>query len=178
MQKRLPFSVLSLIIVVVASNYLVTLRINDYLTWGAITYPISFLITDITNRLLGPRAARRAVYAGFVAACAVTAYLFEPRIALASGAAFFVGQLLDIFVFNWLRKLIWWLPPFLSSSLGSLIDTCIFFSLAFAGTDVPWVTLGIGDFGVKLALAVLFLAPFRAFFALLSKKREDAALAS
>jgi queuosine precursor transporter len=153
-------------VIVVASNWLVQFPINDLLTWGAITYPFSFLVTDLTTRLHGPERARRVVWAGFALAVLLSIRLATPRIALASGAAFLAGQLLDIQVFQKLRAGSWWRAPLVSSSVGSVVDTALFFTLAFAGTDVPWITLALGDLGVKLLLAVLALAPFRAVLAL------------
>lgn len=155
-----------MIAIVVASNWLVQFPINDVLTWGAITYPFSFLVTDLTTRLQGATRARIVVWVGFAIAVLLSAWLATPRIALASGTAFLVGQLLDIQVFQRLRRGSWWRAPLVSSSVGSVLDTAIFFSLAFAGTVVPWVTLAMGDLGVKLTLAVLGLAPFRAVLAL------------
>jgi uncharacterized PurR-regulated membrane protein YhhQ (DUF165 family) len=158
--------VIAMTAVVSASNWLVQFPINDVLTWGAITYPFSFLITDLTTRLQGPERARRMVWVGFTLAVLLSLWLATPRIALASGAAFLAGQLLDIQVFQRLRRGSWWRAPLVSSVLGSVIDTTLFFSLAFAGTAVPWVTLALGDLGVKLLLAVLGLVPFRAVLAL------------
>lgn len=160
----LPVGAMTL--VVVASNWLVQYPINDMLTWGAITYPFSFLITDLTTRLQGPQRARTVVWIGFALAVLLSVWLATPRIALASGAAFLAGQLLDIQVFQRLRAGSWWRAPLVSSTLGSVVDTLLFFSLAFAGTDLPWHTLAAGDLGVKLLLAVLALAPFRAVLAL------------
>ncbi|MFZ1427238.1 MAG: VUT family protein [Geminicoccaceae bacterium] len=160
----LPVGAMTL--VVVASNWLVQYPINDVLTWGAITYPFSFLITDLTTRLQGPQRARTVVWIGFALAVLLSAWLATPRIALASGTAFLAGQLLDIQVFQRLRAGSWWRAPLVSSTLGSVVDTLLFFSLAFAGTDLPWHTLAAGDLGVKLLLAVLALAPFRAVLAL------------
>ena len=128
--------------------------------------PFSFLITDLTTRLQGPERARRVVWVGFALAVVLSLWLATPRIALASGTAFLAGQLLDIQVFQRLRRGSWWRAPLVSSTLGSVVDTVLFFSLAFAGTDLPWVTLAMGDFGVKLLLAILALAPFRAALAL------------
>ena len=152
--------------IVVASNWLVQFPINDLLTWGAITYPFSFLVTDLTTRLHGPAPARRVVWAGFALAVLLSIWLSTPRIALASGTAFLAGQLLDIQVFQRLRTGSWWRAPLVSSTVGSILDTTLFFSLAFAGTALPWVTLALGDLGVKLLLAVLALVPFRAVLAL------------
>ena len=153
-------------VIVVASNWLVQYPINDVLTWGAITYPFSFLVTDLTTRLQGPALARRAVWVGFALAVALSIWLATPRIALASGTAFLAGQLLDIQVFQKLRAGSWWRAPLVSSTMGSVVDTALFFSLAFAGTDLPWHSLALGDLAVKLLLAVLALAPFRAVLAL------------
>jgi queuosine precursor transporter len=165
---RIPFVVplAAMTAVVVLSNWLVQFPINAVLTWGAVTYPFSFLITDLTTRLQGPERARRTVWLGFAAAVLLSVWLATPRIALASGTAFLVGQMLDIQVLQKLRNGSWWRAPLVSSSLGSLTDTLLFFTLAFAGTDLPWVTLALGDLGVKLLLAVLALAPFRAVLAL------------
>jgi uncharacterized PurR-regulated membrane protein YhhQ (DUF165 family) len=151
----------AMIVIIVASNILVQYPLGDWLTWGAITYPFSFLVVDLANRYHGPRFARRVVYAGFVVAVVLSAWLATPRIAAASGTAFLCAELLDVTVFNRLRRLAWWKPPLASTLAGSVLDTAIFFSLAFAGTDVPWVTLALGDFGVKLAIALFALLPFR-----------------
>ena len=153
---------IAMVAVVAASNYLVQFPLNDWLTWGAITYPLSFLVTDLTNRAFGPGRARQVVYVGFALGVALSIWLADWRIATASGTAFMVGQLLDITVFHRLRRAAWWRAPLIGSVLGSIVDTALFFSLAFAGTDVPWVTLALGDLAVKLVLAVFFLAPFRA----------------
>lgn len=158
--------ILAMTVVVVASNWLVQFPINDVLTWGAISYPFSFLVTDLTTRLQGPERARRVVWIGFALAVLLSIWLATPRIALASGAAFLAGQLLDIQVFQRLRAGSWWRAPLASSTLGSVVDTALFFSLAFAGTGLPWVTLALGDLAVKLLLAVLALAPFRAVLGL------------
>lgn len=147
--------------VVTASNVLVQYAINDWLTWGAFTYPVAFLVTDLTNRRLGPSSARRVVYAGFALAVVLSAALATPRIAAASGTAFLVAQLLDVAVFDRLRQRVWWLPPLVSSLLGSVVDTVLFFAIAFAGTGLPWVTWAIGDFAVKVAMAGVLLLPFR-----------------
>jgi uncharacterized PurR-regulated membrane protein YhhQ (DUF165 family) len=153
---------IAMVAVVAASNHLVQFPLNDWLTWGAITYPISFLVTDLTNRAFGPARARQVVYVGFALGVALSIWLADWRIAAASGSAFIVGQLLDITVFDRLRRAAWWQAPLIGSVLGSIVDTALFFSLAFAGTPVPWVTLALGDLAVKLVLAIFFLAPFRA----------------
>jgi uncharacterized PurR-regulated membrane protein YhhQ (DUF165 family) len=160
-------AVAAMTLVVTAANILVQYPVNDFLTWGAFTYPIAFLVTDLSNRTMGPRRARQVVLAGFAVAVAFSALLATPRIALASGSAFLVAQLLDVFLFDRLRGGAWWRAPFVSSSIASLLDTGIFFALAFAGTAVPWMTLALGDYAVKLALAGLMLLPFRLLMPLL-----------
>ena len=154
--------VLAMVVVVAGSNVAVQYPINDWLTWGALTYPVAFLVTDLTNRRFGPEEARRVVYVGFALAVLLSILLAGPRIGLASGTAFVTAQLLDILVFNRLRRLPWWQAPLISSGLASIWDTAVFFSLAFAGTGLPWVTWGLGDLGVKFAMALLLLIPFRA----------------
>ena len=155
-----PVMVLAMIIIVASANYLVQFPINNWLTWGALTYPISYFVTDLTNRLRGPRDARRVVWIGFALAVIVSALLASPRIAIASGTAFIVSQMLDIAVFDRLRQKGWWQPPLFSSAVGSAVDTLLFFALAFYATGVPWVTLAIGDYGVKLAIALIMLLPW------------------
>ncbi|MBB4264691.1 queuosine precursor transporter [Roseospira visakhapatnamensis] len=153
--------VLAMAVVVVASNILVGYPINDWLTWGALTYPVAFLVTDVTNRRFGPTQAWRVVSVGFALAVVLSVVLASPRIALASGTAFLMAQALDILVFNRLRDRVWWLPPMVSSLLGSALDTVMFFTLAFAGTGLPWIGWGVGDFGVKVTVALLLLPAFR-----------------
>tara|TARA_R110000868_G_scaffold4155_58_gene25771 strand:- start:19205 stop:19735 length:531 start_codon:yes stop_codon:yes gene_type:complete len=160
--RGVMIGVAAMTVVVAASNYLVQFPVNDWITWGAFTYPVAFLITDLTNRAFGPARARQVVYAGFVLAVILSIALATPRIALASGTAFLVAQLLDVRIFNrFHRRGRWWTAPLVSSSIGSAVDTVLFFSIAFAGTAVPWVTLGAGDYAVKLALALSMLIPFR-----------------
>ncbi|MGB0695602.1 MAG: queuosine precursor transporter [Rhodospirillaceae bacterium] len=164
--QRLPLisilvPILAMTLVVVSSNILVSIPINDWLTWGAFTYPVAFLVTDLTNRHLGPAKARLVAYVGFALAVVLSLWLADPRIALASGTAFLTAQLMDITVFNALREKVWWLPPVVSSVLGSVWDTAVFFTLAFAGTGLPWITWALGDLGAKLAVALLMLLPFR-----------------
>jgi uncharacterized PurR-regulated membrane protein YhhQ (DUF165 family) len=166
---------IAMVAVVAASNYLVQFPLNDWLTWGAITYPLSFLVTDLTNRAFGPARARQVVYVGFAIGVALSILLADWRIAAASGTAFMVGQLLDISVFDRLRRADWWRAPLIGSVLGSIVDTALFFSLAFAGTEAPWVTLALGDLAVKLVLAIFFLAPFRALMGRIVPMSELAA---
>jgi uncharacterized PurR-regulated membrane protein YhhQ (DUF165 family) len=166
--RALLLPVGAMVVVVAASNVLVQFPINDWLTWGALTYPVSFLVTDLTTRLQGPGRARLVVLVGFALAVLLSTWLATPRIALASGTAFLAGQLLDIAVFQCLRAGSWWRAPLVSSTLGSIVDTALFFSLAFAGTGLPWMTLALGDLAVKLVLAALALGPFRAALRLMA----------
>jgi uncharacterized PurR-regulated membrane protein YhhQ (DUF165 family) len=159
--KGLAVAVAAMAAIVAASNYFVQFPINDWLTWGAFTYPVSFLVTDLTNRTYGPARARRVVYVGFGLAVILSIWLATPRIALASGTAFLAAQLADVYIFNRLRRLPWWQAPLISSVLASTLDTALFFSLAFAGLGLPWVTWALGDLGVKFAVAGAMLIPFR-----------------
>lgn len=158
--RTLALPVAAMIAVVVVSNVLVQYPLNDWLTWGALTYPAAFFVTDLTNRTHGPAAARRIVRWGFVFAVALSAGLSTPRIAFASGAAFLAAQILDVAVFHRLRRRSWWQAPLASSMLGSAIDTAMFFSIAFAGSGLPWTTWAMGDFAVKIGMALLMLAPY------------------
>ncbi|MEK6209337.1 MAG: queuosine precursor transporter [Pseudomonadota bacterium] len=164
----------AMVLIVVSSNVLVQYPLSDWLTWGAIIYPFSFLVVDLANRYHGPRVARRIVYVGFVVALVLSAWLATPRIAVASGTAFLCAELLDVTIFNRLRRHAWWKPPLVSTLFASVVDTAIFFTLAFAGTDMPWVTLALGDLGVKVAIALFALVPFRVALALV-RPRPDAA---
>ena len=196
-KNYLLLSVLAMGLVILTSNELVQhpvkavlfgIDLSVILTWGAFTYPIAFLVTDTTNRIFGPRSARKVVAVGFALGVALTvlaalgiaisvsqassmttwqALWNDPnalsmlRIALASGAAFLVAQLLDIKVFDFLRQKVWWKAPAASSLIGSFFDTLIFFLLAFAGTGLPWMSWAIGDFCAKLVMIMLLLYPFR-----------------
>lgn len=153
---------MAMALVVVLSNWAVQFPINDWLTWGAFTYPVVFLVTDLTNRALGPVAARRVVWAGFAVAVIASLALAPWRIALASGTAFIVAQWLDISAFNRLRQQSWWQAPLIGSVIASVVDTAIFFFIAFAGTDMNWLMLAAGDLAVKWAMALVLLAPYRA----------------
>ena len=161
-RPSLALPVLAMVVVVAGSNVAVQYPINDWLTWGALTYPVAFLVTDLTNRRYGPQQARRVAYVGFALAVLLSILLAGPRIALASGTAFLTAQLMDISAFDRLRRLPWWQAPLFSSALASVWDTAVFFTLAFAGTGLPWVTWGLGDLGAKAAMALLLLIPFRA----------------
>jgi uncharacterized integral membrane protein (TIGR00697 family) len=160
-------------VIVLASNYLVQFPIKHYglekiLTYGAFSYPIAFLITDLTNRSYGKIIARNIVYIGFVIGISFTllfstnfADLISVRIAIGSGIAFLVAQLLDVQIFDKLRKKDWFVAPLTSSIIGSIIDTFLFFSISFYATGVPWFTLSLGDLAVKIFVAFIMLIPFR-----------------
>lgn len=196
MSKALVPAVLAMAAIVMASNVLVQFLLGDWLTWGALTYPFAFLVTDLTNRLHGARAARRVVLAGFAAGLACSALgtqlqgefgpLVTWRVALGSATAFLAAQLLDVAIFDRLRRGSWWRAPLVSTLFASTLDTALFFTIAFSaqlawidpdqdvawanevvpllgtGPAAPlWVSLGVADLGVKLALAVIALIPFR-----------------
>jgi queuosine precursor transporter len=152
---------LAMIAIVALSNYLVQFPINDWLTWGALPYPISFLVTELTNRFYGTKAARQVAYAGFIWGVVLSIWTATPKIAFASGSAFLASQLLDILVFNRLRQGPWWYAPFFASFFASVLDTCIFWNIAFWGEAVPLFTWALGDFLVKLGLDIALLTPFR-----------------
>ncbi len=187
-------AVAAMAMVVLLSNVLVQYPVQvrmggynfaDLLTWGAFSYPLAFLVTDITNRRLGPGRARLVVFSGFLLAVVMSALLATPRIAIASGAAFLLAQLLDVSLFNRLRQASWWRAPLISSIFGSLLDTMVFFSLAFAAVfvfigpndgfaiaDAPllglfaqetprWLSWALGDLAIKLLVALVLLAPYR-----------------
>jgi len=169
------FLVLSFImgVVVLISNYLVQFPIQHYdlekiLTYGAFSYPVAFLITDLANRSYGKVVARKIVYIGFAIGISFTllfstnfADLISIRIAIGSGVAFLVAQLLDVQIFDNLRKKKWYIAPLTSSIIGSTVDTFLFFSISFYATGVPWVTLSLGDLIVKVLVALIMLIPFR-----------------
>ena len=160
-------------VVVLSSNYLVQFPIKYYgleeiLTYGAFSYPIAFLITDLANRSYGKLVARKIVYIGFAIGISFTllfstnfADLISIRIAIGSGTAFLVAQLLDVQIFDQLRKKKWFIAPLTSSLIGSTIDTFLFFSISFYATGIPWVTLSLGDLAVKILVALVMLIPFR-----------------
>ena len=160
-------------VVVLSSNFLVQFPVNYYglsqiLTYGAFSYPIAFLITDLANRSYGKKIARKIVYLGFLIGIIFTLFfstnfndLISIRIAIGSGSAFLVAQLLDVQIFDKLRKNSWYIAPLASSSIGSVVDTFLFFSIAFVGTEVPWITLSLGDLAVKFFVALVMLIPFR-----------------
>ena len=160
-------------VVVLTSNYLVQFPINYYslekiLTYGAFSYPVAFLITDLANRSYGKVVARKIVYVGFIIGIVFTLFfstnfadLISVRIAIGSGIAFMVAQLLDVQIFDYLRKKKWFVAPLTSSLIGSTVDTFLFFSISFYATGIPWVTLSLGDLAVKIFVALAMLIPFR-----------------
>ena len=160
-------------VIVLASNYLVQFPIKYYgleeiLTYGAFSYPIAFLITDLANRSYGKIIAKKIVYVGFIIGVAFTLFfstsytdLISVRIAVGSGTAFMVAQLLDVQIFDKLRKKKWFVAPLISSLIGSSVDTFLFFFIAYYATGIPWVTLSLGDLAVKILVALLMLIPFR-----------------
>ncbi len=159
--------------IVLASNYLVQFPIkyfglSEILTYGAFSYPITFLITDLANRAYGKIIARRVVYIGFVVGILLTLFvstnftdIISIRIAIGSGVAFFIAQNLDVQIFDRLRRKSWYVAPLTSSTIGSITDTFLFFSIAFYASGVPWVTLALGDLIVKLIITLAMLIPFR-----------------
>ena len=159
--------------VVAISNYFVQFpvkyfNLENLLTYGAFTYPVAFLITDLSNRRFGKKIAKKIVYFGFVLGVFLTFYfstnysdLISIRIAIASGTAFLIAQLIDVNIFDKLRKKIWFVAPLASSTIGSIIDTFLFFSISFYGTGINWVTLSLGDLFVKMFVALAMLIPFR-----------------
>ncbi len=185
--RGMMIGVAAMAMVVAASNYLVQFPVNDWVTWGAFTYPVAFLVTDLTNRAYGPARARQVVYVGFALAVILSIVLATPQIALASGTAFLVAQLLDVKLFERLQhRGSWWTAPLVSSYVASAVDTALFFSIAFIGTGMPmvamgaagfevlvplWVTLGLGDYAVKLLLALSMLIPFRVLMQLTRPQR-------
>ena len=164
-------------VVVLSSNYLVQFPIKYYgleeiLTYGAFSYPVAFLITDLANRSYGKLVARKIVYIGFAIGVSFTllfstnfADLISVRIAIGSGTAFLVAQLLDVQIFDQLRKKKWFIAPITSSFIGSTVDTFLFFSISFYATGIPWITLSLGDLAVKIFVALIMLIPFRLLLA-------------
>ena len=160
-------------VVVLTSNYLVQFPIKYHglekiLTYGAFSYPVAFLITDLTNRSYGKIIARKIVYIGFVIGILFTLFfstnfgnLISIRIAIGSGVAFLVAQLLDVQIFDQLKKKKWFIAPLISSLVGSIVDTFLFFSISFYATSVPWITLSLGDLAVKILVTLIMLIPFR-----------------
>ena len=173
MNKQFIFLSFLMGVVVLSSNYLVQFPVKYYglseiLTYGAFSYPIAFLITDLANRSFGKLIARKIVYIGFLLGVGFTilfstdfAELISIRIAIGSGVAFIAAQLLDVQIFDKLRKKKWYIAPITSSTIGSTVDTFLFFLISFYGTSIPWFTLALGDLGVKIFVALMMLIPFR-----------------
>jgi queuosine precursor transporter len=201
-------AVAAMAIIIAGSNYLVQFPVHvtlgavnlaDLLTWAAFTFPVAFLVTDLTNKLFGAAAARKVVYAGFAIAVLVSILVASPRIAIASGSAFLISQLLDVSIFDRLRAGLWWRAPLVSSMLGAVIDTFIFFSLAFAASlaflgegldfavqpapllgvlamEAPrWVSWALGDLVVKVTMALVLLAPYGVLRGALERRMSAAA---
>ena len=176
-----PFIFLSFFMgaIVLLSNYLVQFPINKFgleniLTYGAFSYPVAFLITDLANRAYGKNGAKKVVYFGFSIGILFTLIfstnfgdMISIRIAIGSGTAFIVAQLLDVQIFDKLREKKWFIAPLASSMIGSIIDTFLFFSISFYGTGIPWFTLALGDLAVKIFVALIMLIPFRLLFGVL-----------
>ena len=171
-------------IVVAVSNYLVQFPINYFnlqnlLTYGAFTYPIAFLITDLSNRSYGKNSAKKIVYLGFIFGIFLTLFfstnysdLISVRIAIGSGTAFLVAQLIDVNIFDKLRNKVWFAAPLFSSLIGSTIDTFLFFSISFYGTGINWINLSLGDLLVKIFVSSIMLIPFRIFILKFHQNRE------
>jgi len=183
--KKLFFSLLiSMGLVIILSNYLVQFPIKKFnleniLTYGAFSYPITFLITDLANRSFGKEIAKKLVYFGFLFGIFLTLVistnfkdLISIRIAIGSGTAFLIAQLIDIQIFQRYRDKIWFLAPITSSICGSIIDTFLFFSISFLGTDIPWISLAFGDLFVKIIMALLMLIPFKILISRIQNYQE------
>ena len=186
------WAIVAMAVVVGASNYLVQIPVADvqlpgsgrvipfsqWLTWGAMTYPVAFLVNDLVNRFYGPASARRVVLVGFAVGVALSlaAESIETRIAVASGTAFLLAQLLDVFVFDRLRQRTWWVAPSASSAISTVVDTALFFSIAFAGTGLPWVQWATGDLAVKWVVAFFSVLLFGAIARRYAATRSPPAL--
>ena len=162
--RHLALPAFGIAVVILLSNVLVQFPISRWLTWGAFVYPVGYWIVEVSNQWAGPKLARRVAWIGFASAAVLSALLATPRIAVASSSAFITSQLLDISVFNRLRRQAWWRAPLVASMVASIIDTTVFFFFAFYGTKVQWIPLAIGDLGVKLLMAVVMLIPFGLVF--------------
>ncbi|SEP97382.1 hypothetical protein SAMN05216548_10279 [Faunimonas pinastri] len=207
-KSGIAVAIVAMAIVVVLSNILVQhplharlgrIDLAGILTWGAFSYPLAFLVNDLTNRIYGPKAARRVVYVGFAVAVVLSVFVSAPRVAIASGCGFLAGQLTDIGLFNRLRQTRWWKAPAASSLAGSLVDTVVFFSLAFApvffvlgandtfaAESAPlfgvypvsaprWISWALGDFSVKVLIDVLALVPYRVIIGSILPRRQSVA---
>ena len=173
MNKLFVILAVSMGVVVLTSNYLVQYPVQyfgltELLTYGAFSYPIAFLITDLANRGFGKIIARKIVYIGFFLGVFFTIFfstnfsdLISIRIAIGSGTAFIIAQSIDIQIFDKLRKKKWFVAPLVSSFVGSTVDTLLFFSISFYGTGINWISLSFGDLMVKFFISLLMLVPFK-----------------
>lgn len=166
--NRLLLPIMAMAAIIVLSNILVSIEINSWITWGALSYPFAFLVTDLTNRRQGVANARKVVYVGFAVGVVASLIFAEPRIAMASGTAFLLAQLLDVTVFDKLRRQNWWIAPLGSSLISSIVDTVLFFSLAFYATGLDWTGWMVGDLAAKWGVALVALGPY----ALLAGRRS------
>lgn len=149
-------------VAIALSNYLVTIQINNWLTWASFSYPLVFLVTDLSNRTLGLKTASKVLLWGFICGLVLSFISAPPRIAIASGTAFIIAGMLNLFIFNKLRESKqWWYAPAVSSTVASTIDSFLFFGLSFIGTSLPWHTLSMGDLAVKLVMVLAFLPPYK-----------------
>lgn len=174
---NLSIAVIAMVAIFVISNYLVTFQINDWLTYGAFSFPLVFLVIDLVNRALGPSTARRVAWLALPFAAIISGYFAGIQIAIASAIAFIIGQLFDIKVFNKLRQNSWWIAPWCGSMLASVFDTICFFGIAFYDSNDPqWYKLafqlGLGDLSIKWLMAILLLAPYRMLIPYLSFWQE------
>lgn len=178
MSSRFPWwAVVAMAAVVGASNYLVAIPINDWLVWGALTYPLAFLINDLVNRFHGAAQARKVVYVGFAVGVVLSLSVdsIDQRVAMASGTAFLVAQLLDVAIFDRLRVGRWWVAPSVSSGISAVIDTVLFFGIAFAGTGLPWQQWAAGDLAVKWTVAALSVVVYGWLATRLAPRMQDTA---
>jgi len=176
LSNRFPWwAVVAMAAVVGISNYLVAIPINDWLVWGALTYPLAFLVNDLVNRFYGASVARKVVYVGFAVGVVLSLSVesIDQRIAWASGTAFLLAQLLDVYIFDKLRKGRWWVAPSISSGISSVVDTVLFFGIAFAFTGAPWMQWATGDLAVKWAVAAVALVVYRVLSTRLSLKLDS-----
>ena len=161
MIRKFLFPIAAMSFVIGLSNYLLQFPVNDWVTLAAFSFPLCFLVTDITNRLYGAKNARYIIYAGFILGVVLSLWLADVRIAIASGTAFLVSQLLDVAIFDKLRNQAWWKAPVISSFLASITDGVLFYSLAFYGQDLPWIQWAIGDLAVKIIMVAICIIPYR-----------------
>ena len=182
--RTVLYGSMAMVAVLVLSNYVVRFTLGQWLTWAAFTYPLSFLVIDCVNRAGGVAAAKKVVTIGFMIGVPLSFFfiLAEPnatwkealQVSFASGLAFVAGQLTDVFIFDRVRRLVWWMPPLLSSTPASIVDSFVFFPLAFYGTQLDWFNLTVGDLGAKLAMVLILLPLYRLFLKLVFSPKADA----